>query len=319
VEPPEETQQATTGEADYYQVLGVAPTADAAAIDAAYQGRSLRFRVGQLRHRTQDLTGPTQEEIEHAYAILGNPESRTLYDTVYYPEKARQVPARRRLPPWIWAIAVAWVVAIAVVACIGVRSKQQSGDGAIGRIVSLTATAAAANGPSAGTATASPSLVAAAATPTAPAIVPAVISPTATATATPSTAAASPTTPPPTPTPTATVAPTATATIPPTASPTIVPTPLPPTPTPEPPPTATPEPPPPPPAFQPTDRIGVSVNVNLRNGPGTNYVSLGPLPPGTLLEATGETAVTNGQLWRRFMLEGGRAGWVRDVDVLPVR
>ena len=46
MEPPEGTQEAKTGAPDYYHVLGVAPTADAAAIDAAFQGRSLRFRVG---------------------------------------------------------------------------------------------------------------------------------------------------------------------------------------------------------------------------------------------------------------------------------
>jgi hypothetical protein len=312
---------------DYYAMLGVEPMADAAAIDAAYQGRSLRFRVGQLRHRTQDLAGPTQEEIEHAYAILGNPESRALYDAVYYPEKVRAAPKRRGLPPWVWAIAVAWVVAIVVVACIGVRSKVRSDDGAIERIVKLTATALAAGGGGAGTATTAPTLAAAVVTPTVSPTVVAAVSATPIAASATSVAVASPTVTRPAPTatatvaPTATIAPTATATTLPTPAPTatVVPTatPVPPPPTPEPPPTATPEPPPP--SFQPTDRIGVPVNVNLRNGPGTGFASLGPLVPGTLLQATGETATTGGQLWRRFVLEDGRVGWVRDVDVLPVR
>lgn len=72
------------------------------------------------------------------------------------------------------------------------------------------------------------------------------------------------------------------------------------------------------PSFRPTDRIGAAVPVNLRSGPGTNYAPLDTLPPGTLLEATGESASAGGFLWRRFRLEDGRLGWVRQADVLPV-
>lgn len=330
MEPPEEAGEVTASGLDYYAVLGVEPTADAGAIDAAYQGRSLRFRVGQLRRRSGDLAGPTQEEIEQAYAILSDTESRTLYDTVYHPDKIRPTPKRRGVSPWVWLIAVAWVVAIGVVAYIGVRSKVRSDDGAIERIVSQTATAAAAGGAAAGTGTTAPTLIAAVATPTVSPTVVAIAPSNAPIASVTSAAVASPTVTRPVPTvavtvaPTATTAPTAIATTPPAPTPTatVAPTatPLPPPPTPEPPPTTTPEPSPPPePSFQPTDRIGVPVNVNLRNGPGTSYASLGPLLPGTLLQATGETATTNGQLWRRFTLEDGRVGWVRDVDVLPVR
>ena len=77
--------------------------------------------------------------------------------------------------------------------------------------------------------------------------------------------------------------------------------------------------PPPPPAFQPTDRIDSDLSVNLRSGPGTGYGSLGLLPTGTPLRATGESADAGGQLWRRFVLADGRQGWVRDLDVFPVR
>ncbi len=337
-------------EPKYYEILGVAPTADAAAIDAAYHGRSLRFRVGQLRQRTEDLTGPTQAEIEQAYAIVGDPEARALYDTVYFPDKVPP-PRRRRVAPWVWAIATAWVAAILVVACVGVRSRTARNDGAIDRLVNLTATIGAVAGsntsatipalalPATGTrATGTPpslppSAIAAVAsgtnrTPVAsiPTIVPTTPSPTSTTvpTMTPS--------PQPTVGATATTAPTSTATPQPTATPTAAPTstlappptaiPPPPTEPPAPPTEpATPptEPPPPAPSFRPTDRIGTTLAVNLRSGPSANTASRGLLPRGTLLAATGETAYSGGQLWRQFRLEDGRSGWVRDLDVLTVR
>jgi uncharacterized protein YgiM (DUF1202 family) len=58
--------------------------------------------------------------------------------------------------------------------------------------------------------------------------------------------------------------------------------------------------------------------VNLRSGPGADYLTQGSLAPGTLLAATGESGQAGGFLWRRFLVEDGRTGWVRDVDVLPV-
>jgi uncharacterized protein YraI len=61
------------------------------------------------------------------------------------------------------------------------------------------------------------------------------------------------------------------------------------------------------------------VPVNLRSGPGTGFATLGSLAPGTLLAATGESATSGGYLWRRFRVADGRIGWVRDIDVLPVR
>src|SRR5690349_19645951 len=124
-------------EPNYYQILGVEPTADQAAIDAAYQGKALRFRLGQLRDRARSLPGPSQEELEQAYAVLGNPESRVLYDAAYFPDKAR---ARRRLPVWWWGIAAAWVAVIAIVIVLGARSRLASDGGPIGQIVG-TATA----------------------------------------------------------------------------------------------------------------------------------------------------------------------------------
>ena len=320
---------------NYYEILGLQPEADATAVDAAYRGRSLRFRVGQPRTRGAEQAGPTQEQVEQAYAILGDPESRALYDAVYFPAKQPPTKRRRRIPIWFWAIIGVWVIALLAVVIVGLRSRTQSDDGAIGRIAGQTATLAAA-GVGGGTATVSPSgggvapggsptLAAALPRSTATSTVPdatATIAAVSTATATVApTTAPSPTQ---TTAPTLTVGPTSTATAPPpTATSAPAPTPVPPTvvpptiapepgPEPEPQPTATP-------SFRATDRIGTPLSVNLRNGPGAAYPSLGLLPTGTLLHATGESATVSGQLWRRFLLQDGRVGWVRDLDVFSAR
>jgi hypothetical protein len=323
-------------EPNYYQTLGVDPTADQAAIDAAYQGKALRFRLGQLRDRARTLPGPSQEELEQAYAVLGNAESRALYDAAYFPDKATK--RRRRVPAWVWGIAAVWVAVIAVVVVLGARSRLEGDDGPIAQIVgTATATAApsvVAAAPPAETATETATPVPTAAPPTnTPAQV---VAPTSTTAAPTATATLS--TPSLTFRPTATEPPSPTATLAPTAAPSATVAPA--TATPEPP-TATPEPPPPPteppvaepppaeppppeptptPSFRPTDRIGTTIPVNLRAGPGTNYAIVGDaLRPGTLLAATGERTTAGGFLWRRFKLADGRSGWVRDVDVLPVR
>jgi len=318
----------------YYDILSLRPDADAAAIEAAYRGRSLRFRVGRSRTSGAGPAGPTQEQIEQAYAILCDPESRALYDAVYFPVK-QSAPKRRRLPIWLWAIIGVWVVALLAVLLFGLRSRTQGDGGAIGKIAGQTMTSVAVGGasatitvvPSGGAASAgSPTTVAALPPSTATSTVPGVtatvaMAATATATIAPTMApsATQPTAP------TATVRPTNTATLPPptatvvplqTVAPTVAPTiaePEPtPEPTPEPEPTATP-------SFRATDRIGTTLSVNLRNGPGAAYASLGLLPTGMLLQATGEMATVSGQLWRRFMLQDGRVGWVRDLDVFPAR
>jgi len=323
-------------EPSYYDILGLQPEADAAAVEAAYRGRSLRFRVGRPRTRGAGQTGPTQEQIEHAYAILGDPESRALYDAVYFPAEQHSAKRRRRLPIWLWAIIGVWSVALVAVVLFGLHSRTQ-GDGApSGRIAGQTAKIVAAGGVG-GTMTVassgggispgnSPTIANTLPSTTATSTVPG-------ATATVSTIAAATVTVAPTvapsatqtTAPTVTVAPTNTATSqPPTATSAPSPTAVPPTAVPPTavPPTAAPEPEPEPtatPSFGVTDRIGTTLSVNLRNGPGAAYPSLGLLPTGTLLQATGERATVGGQLWRRFLLQDGRVGWVRDLDVFSAR
>jgi uncharacterized protein YraI len=69
--------------------------------------------------------------------------------------------------------------------------------------------------------------------------------------------------------------------------------------------------------FLPTDRIEADLPVNLRAGPGTAYTAQGTLPPGTLLTATGQSAVIDGVRWREYHLQDGRTGWVVDSYVEP--
>lgn len=284
--------------------------ADASAIDAAYHGRMMRFRVGRFGERTRALVGPSQEEVERAYAVLGDPEERARYDAARFPERfAAPPPApRRRIPPpWLLGLLAFWFLALGVIAYLGLSGladEEERDDSAIGRLAAATATA---------------TRPAATATQTRAAGVVLVATATATSTAAPPTATT-------TPRPTATPSPTPTATATPTALPTATATAVPPpTATPPPAPTeAPPEPPPPPdptptPSFRPTDRIGTAQSVHLRGGPGADFPSFGLLPTGTPLRATGEQTYTAGVLWRRFTLQDGRNGWVRDIDVLPVR
>lgn len=327
---------------DYYAILGLAPTADAEAIETAYRSRSLPFRVGQLRRRMDETSAPSQEEIEQAYQILSNPQSRALYDKVRFPDKPPPASPRRRLPGWLWALVAAWAVAIVAVGCVGIRSRSTTDGGAIGQIVQTATVAGAASG-GVGTTTvavsSSPTVAAAlpsaaVAASIAPSAIPggsagAAATATSTATAIGATATTRAATSTSTPAPPTAVA-VATATAPPAPTATVPPpTVPPPTATPEPPVAAPPVEPPPvepapeptvgPPPFAATDRIGTTVSVNLRAGPGAGYPSLGLLPTGTLLRATGERAYSGGQLWRRFIVQDGRVGWVRDLDVFAVR
>ena len=64
--------------------------------------------------------------------------------------------------------------------------------------------------------------------------------------------------------------------------------------------------------------MGAPTPVNLRSGPGADYPTQGSLAPGTPLAATGESSQAGGFLWRRFLVEDGRTGWIRDVDVQPL-
>jgi DnaJ domain len=264
----------------YYQILGVDPAADAATIDAAYHGRSLRLHAGSFLDR-REPAGPTQVEIERAYAVLRDPAARARYDAALAgggPAAAFRWPA---LPAWLpWATAgVLCLLAVGILAAAISRSRSAPSADPISRILNSDSGVSA-------TRTASAAL------PTE-----AEVAPTADAAATLAAGPPPATSAPPQPSATATVAPA-------------------PRPT-----TAPPAQAPPAPAvgFVATDQVGTILPVDLRAGPGTRYVAQGTVSPGTLLAATGETAQVNGVLWRRFRLPDGRVGWVRDNEVSPAQ
>jgi hypothetical protein len=73
--------------------------------------------------------------------------------------------------------------------------------------------------------------------------------------------------------------------------------------------------------FEPDYVVSAGQNVNFRTEPSTaagGATVIEPIPNGTQLEATGETAPAdspdNGP-WIQFELEDGTEGWLREVDV----
>lgn len=183
---------------------------------------------------------------------------------------------QRRAPVWLWV-----AVGVAVVAVAGALGARLRPTDARGPIAQFIATATATTRPPA-----TPTFAMPADAPVPPAVpLPSATPPAAIANPQPATRRP----------------PTATAIPAPTVSPGRAAIPVPPTST---------------MGFRPTDLIGVPLPVNLRAGPGTAAAILDVLPPGTLLEETGDSEVIQGFLWRRFRLADGREGWVRDIDVL---
>ncbi len=325
----ESGQRSRRPQRTYYEILGVDQDADAATLEVAYHGRSLRFGLNFFGDRPPDPDVPTRSEVEGAYAVLRDPDARSRYDARLFsgrPETA-VVPPRRRvrwLPPrWVWAILLVWTMVVGVVVAINWRSYSAlvmasptpAGD-PIGRILANNGFLQATRGASVTSPTATPPSGVlgqaepdpALATPSPPPPTPMTAAPTPTiATPTPTTAPTATATAMATPTPSPTATATQPATIPPgspspVASPVVVaaspagqlPT-----------------------LFLPTDRIESDLPVNLRAGPGTAYAAQGALPPGTLLAATGQSAVTDGVRWREYRLQDGRTGWVVDSYVEP--
>ena len=265
-------------EPDYYQILGVEPGADQAQIEAAYRGRSLRARLRQPL--PQGFS--SLHDCVRAYAILSDPSARGYYDQA----RARRIASpRQRLPFGRIGVSAAWLCAIVAVFVLGSRTRVIDNGTAIGDIIVAGTVAEPskniATPPVAGwVAALARGTTIEIATLKPAALATTALTPTAMQTATP---------------------------LQPTATPAPSPTPVTPTPT------AAPFSP-----FEATDRIGAPVPVNLRSGPGTEFVPIGVVQPGTLLAATGESTYVGGFTWRHFRLVDGRDGWVRQVDVLPV-
>ena len=65
---------------DYYQVLGIAPSASYQEVKAAYRALSLKWHPD--RNPNVEVTSVMQD-INEAYSILGNEERRKRYDREY--------------------------------------------------------------------------------------------------------------------------------------------------------------------------------------------------------------------------------------------
>jgi curved DNA-binding protein CbpA len=65
-------------ERDYYEVLGIAPSASTETIREAY--RKLAFQCHPDRHQESEEANKKMQEINEAYAILSDPIKRREYD-----------------------------------------------------------------------------------------------------------------------------------------------------------------------------------------------------------------------------------------------
>ncbi len=67
-------------ENDYYQILGIAPDADAKRIREAY--RELAFKYHPDRNTGDPNAAETMKSVNEAYAVLSNPAKRSEYDAM---------------------------------------------------------------------------------------------------------------------------------------------------------------------------------------------------------------------------------------------
>jgi DnaJ-class molecular chaperone len=65
-------------ERDYYEVLGIAPSASAEEIREAYHKRAFQYHPD--RHKESEEAHKKMQEINEAYAILSDPIKRREYD-----------------------------------------------------------------------------------------------------------------------------------------------------------------------------------------------------------------------------------------------
>jgi hypothetical protein len=74
------------------------------------------------------------------------------------------------------------------------------------------------------------------------------------------------------------------------------------------------------PQFQATHTItDFGQQVNFRAAPGTSAARIALLPPGTRLRFLNEQELVGDVVWMHFQLERGEVGWVRQIDVTPIR
>lgn len=120
------------GMSNHYTTLGVAPEADQADIEAAYQRRRERYALEGLQDLDPDLVQVAEAriaELERAYQILSDPQRRQQYDASLQPEARRVAPPQRRaLTPRerMYAV-IGAVVALALVGAVWVLTGRDAG------------------------------------------------------------------------------------------------------------------------------------------------------------------------------------------------
>jgi hypothetical protein len=125
---------------DFYRLLQAHPQADQEGIEAAYRRLAAKF---DPEAAPDDPTiAAARQEIDKAYAVLGNPDERAAYDASLSaaaavaetpaeaaPETATALlpppaPARRDLPSYAWVAAVA-LAAVAIIALVFVLRNRK--------------------------------------------------------------------------------------------------------------------------------------------------------------------------------------------------
>lgn len=87
---------------DYYQILEVPSTADAAAIKAAF--RRLAHRFHPDKNQGAPYAAARFQEIHEAYSVLNNPQSRSLYDRARYGNSRAQTQRETVLVTGDWLL-----------------------------------------------------------------------------------------------------------------------------------------------------------------------------------------------------------------------
>lgn len=105
----------------YYSLLGVSPTADQAAIAAAYEQQRQRYDPARLADLDGELATIARQrlaELEHAYHVLSDPERRRQYDisqgiTAPSTPPVRRTPSRKEvISAFIFSFLAVGLVAI---------------------------------------------------------------------------------------------------------------------------------------------------------------------------------------------------------------
>lgn len=80
----QQQQQRQNKDSDYYSILNVSPNASQKQIKAAYYKRSLVLHpdrnIGDSQKKNIDSDGSKFAELNEAYKVLGNNQTRKLYD-----------------------------------------------------------------------------------------------------------------------------------------------------------------------------------------------------------------------------------------------